>query len=113
LDDSADKIAASKQSIGRRVYKIRNTLVHQEDYEDRDPLDLENENWSELIKFLCESIKYLYGNYRADIDIRQSSILNEVTSSTLALILTPSTGDLSLVPTPPNTFNASPIRVDG
>jgi hypothetical protein len=104
LDDTEDKLAASKQSIGRRVYKIRNTLVHQEDYEDRDPLDLENENWSELIKFLCESIKYLYGNYKSDIDIRQTLISTDVPGSPLALATTPLTGDISLTSTSSNTL---------
>ncbi|WP_207285695.1 hypothetical protein [Pseudomonas sp. FW300-N2A2] len=112
LDGAEDKLTASKQSIGRRIYKIRNTLVHQEDYEDRDPLDLENENWSELIKFLCESIKYLYGNYRSDLDIRQTTTSTEVTGSSFTLALIPSTSEQTFTPISPDAFNDLPARVD-
>lgn len=67
LDASTGKVNTSKQLIGRRIYKIRNTLVHQEDFEDRSPLALENENWSNLVKFLCSSIIYLYTTYSSEL----------------------------------------------
>jgi len=67
FDSSAEKSNSSKEAIGRRIYKIRNTLVHQEDFEDRSPLNLDNENWPALIKYLCPIIVHLYTHFRHEL----------------------------------------------
>lgn len=54
-------------NIATRIYKIRNQLVHQADYEDRTPLDLKNENWPALIELLIELISYLYSSHQLEI----------------------------------------------
>lgn len=58
--------AVSKSAIGRRIYKIRNTLVHQEDYEDSSPLTLTESCWPAIISYLAIIIAELYSNFAAD-----------------------------------------------
>lgn len=75
----------SKSAIGRRIYKIRNTLVHQEDYEDSSPLFFTKSCWPVVISYLAVIILDLYSNFSADaefnylIDPSIGSIGEEVT----------------------------------
>ncbi|MBM6447232.1 MULTISPECIES: hypothetical protein [Pseudomonas] len=57
----------TKPQVGRRIYKIRNQLIHQEDYEDREALDLENENWADLIMAMCDIVCELFASFKAEI----------------------------------------------
>lgn len=56
------------EKISRRIYKIRNILVHQEDYEDPSRLTLTQECWPVLVDFLVEVAIDLYTKYAADAD---------------------------------------------
>lgn len=58
---------ASSNSYGRRIYKIRNYLVHQEDYEDETPLDMADEDWPVVTAYLLDVVRYLYMSWSKDI----------------------------------------------
>lgn len=49
-----------KSAIGRRIYTIRNTLVHQEDYEDNKPLHLTQECWPILVDYMIDFAAHAY-----------------------------------------------------
>ena len=63
-----DILNVTKSTIGRRIYKIRNTLVHQEDYEDPIPLQISNLCWPIIISYLTAIIAELYSNFSVDAD---------------------------------------------
>lgn len=48
------------EAIARRVYKIRNMLVHQEDYEDPSPLHITEKCWEDIIDFMFFVVSELY-----------------------------------------------------
>lgn len=58
---------AGSNSYGRRIYKIRNFLVHQEDYEDDTPLELADEDWPIITAYLLDVVRYLYLSWSKDI----------------------------------------------
>ena len=60
--------SVSKSAIGRRIYKIRNTLVHQEDYEDPSPLIFTSACWPVIVSYLAAIIAELYANFAADAE---------------------------------------------
>ncbi len=60
--------AAGQARFGERVYKIRNQLVHQEDYEDPTPLDLPHDSWRPTCLYLVAVLKRLYSDNESDID---------------------------------------------
>jgi len=51
-----------------RVYRIRNQIVHQFDYEGRVPLKIPTSVWPVLALYLCEIVRFLYSTYAADLD---------------------------------------------
>lgn len=55
-------------AIGRRFYKIRNLLVHQEDYDDPAPIDFTTQCWPTLNITLANLINDLFSRYPADLD---------------------------------------------
>lgn len=65
-DLNFDEIGAD--SIGRRIYKIRNILVHQEDYDDTSKIDLTQDCWPTLVEYLLEISIDLYSRYPTDAD---------------------------------------------
>lgn len=62
-----DVKAATSAVIGRRIYKIRNMLVHQMDYDDPTPIVIGTECWPILVSYLLAIIKNIYGNHYGDI----------------------------------------------
>lgn len=56
-----------KKKLGRRIYKIRNQCVHQEDYEERVKTEVTNECWPKLTLLLFKTVHYFYSNFPADI----------------------------------------------
>ncbi len=48
-----DKI--NKLSFARRIYKLRNQVVHQFDYENRELLDVDATAWPTVTAYLCKS----------------------------------------------------------
>lgn len=59
---------AKKDAYGARIYKIRNQLVHQEDYEDPTPIDMPSECWLPICLYLSGIIKEIYTSKAHDID---------------------------------------------
>ncbi|MCY1744277.1 hypothetical protein [Ensifer sp. SL37] len=55
------------RTIGRRIYKIRNMLVHKEDFDDKAPLDLKEAIDEDIICFMVNICTHLYGNFGAEI----------------------------------------------
>ncbi|WP_412554502.1 hypothetical protein [Shimia sp. MIT1388] len=58
----------NNQAIARRIYKIRNILVHQEDYDDPSPINLTQECWPVLVDYLLDVTVHLYTTFGADAD---------------------------------------------
>jgi hypothetical protein len=58
----------SSDRFARRVYKIRNILVHQEDYDDPSDLLISSECWQPLIAFILEVAIRLYQKFSQDAD---------------------------------------------
>jgi len=56
----------NRATIGRRIYKIRNVIVHGEDFDDPTPLEFYETCWSELIAYLLEVTYSLYVENAAD-----------------------------------------------
>lgn len=52
--------------VAERIYKVRNQLVHQEDYEERVPLLIDQSFWPEAVEFLVELIEELYSSNASD-----------------------------------------------
>lgn len=52
--------------VAERIYKVRNQLVHQEDYDERTPLVLDKDFWPEAIEFLVDIIDDLYSSNASD-----------------------------------------------
>ena len=57
---------AESRVFGRRIYKIRNFLVHQEDFEDSTPLEISDDCWPVLVKYLVQIMENLYRIYALD-----------------------------------------------
>ncbi|RYE15298.1 MAG: hypothetical protein EOP45_18625 [Sphingobacteriaceae bacterium] len=60
--------SASQSTFGRRVYKIRNLLVHQQDYDDTAPLDIQDVQWEAVISFMCEIVDDLYSRFSTELN---------------------------------------------
>jgi hypothetical protein len=58
---------ATSAAFGRLVYKIRNGIVHQKDYEDQEPVHIGSQEWPILASYLCDLLNYLYTNFAADL----------------------------------------------
>lgn len=56
-----------KSAVGRRIYKIRNFLVHQEDYEDPTPVRIDEAGWTVLVDFMLAVVESVYKNYGSDV----------------------------------------------
>ena len=54
-------------AIGRRLYKIRNQLVHQQDHSKRSATEIRSHEWPILCEYLCDIIYLLYSNYSTDM----------------------------------------------
>ncbi|MBP7816191.1 MAG: hypothetical protein KA085_08705 [Phenylobacterium sp.] len=59
---------ANKDKYGERIYKIRNELVHQEDYEDPTPIEIPKNFWLPICLYLSGILKELYTSRAPDID---------------------------------------------
>ena len=59
---------ATNQVMARRIYKVRNILVHQEDYEDPDLLKMTQECWPILVDYLLDVCLDLYVTNGSDAD---------------------------------------------
>lgn len=53
-------------SVAERIYKIRNQLIHQEDYEERSRLTINDDFWPVSLDFLIDISTILYATYAAD-----------------------------------------------
>jgi hypothetical protein len=53
-------------AIGRRIYKIRNVQVHQEDYDDPSPLEISPECWPVVVQYMIVVAVRLYQENGAD-----------------------------------------------
>jgi len=69
-------------AIGRRIYTIRNTLVHQEDYEDDQPLNLTQECWPILVDYMIDFAARVYRENISDVGF---SYLLEVAEDPVSL----------------------------
>jgi hypothetical protein len=58
---------AKAAAFGRMVYRIRNGIVHQRDYEDEEPIYITSREWPILANYLCELLYYLYTNFSGDL----------------------------------------------
>lgn len=58
LDSHSDRSA-----IGRRIYKIRNQLVHPEDYTDRSVLNTPESEFRLLSTYLCAIALRIYSDF--------------------------------------------------
>jgi hypothetical protein len=64
----SDTIASEKAaSIGRKIYKIRNILVHKEDFEDNMPLNPREVIDERLLSFCCDVAAEIYSRFQGDI----------------------------------------------
>jgi|GEM_PF-3477240 len=52
--------------VAERIYKIRNQLIHQEDYEERTRLTIDDDFWSVSLNFMTDVGVTLYSTYAAD-----------------------------------------------
>lgn len=69
---------ASKGKFGERIYKIRNQLVHQEDYDDPVPVEIPKGCWLPICLYLTNVLKELYTQKAHDIDYRFELEANEL-----------------------------------
>lgn len=53
----------NRSAIGRRIYKIRNQLVHPEDYTDGSVLEVTEQEFRDLSLYLCDVISRIYNVY--------------------------------------------------
>lgn len=54
-------------AFAKRVYKIRNQLVHQQDYDSPEPVNLDEAVWLSLALYLCKIIDILYSKFAVDL----------------------------------------------
>lgn len=59
---------AGADKYAERIYKIRNQLVHQEDYEDPVPVPIEIADWEPICLYLAGIVEAIYINRSRDID---------------------------------------------
>lgn len=59
---------AGANKFGERIYKIRNQLVHQEDYEDPVQLPIDQDEWAPLCIYLASVVEAIYVSRARDID---------------------------------------------
>lgn len=52
--------------VAERIYKIRNQLIHQEDYEERSRLLIDDGFWPVSLDFMADIALALYSTYSAD-----------------------------------------------
>ncbi|GFO55578.1 hypothetical protein GMSM_25850 [Geomonas sp. Red276] len=57
----------SMRALGRRLYKIRNECVHQEDYEDLVKTNTSISCWQNLTELLYKVVYYFYTKYSSEI----------------------------------------------
>jgi hypothetical protein len=57
-----------KPTFGRKIYKIRNVLVHRHDHDDSTDEQLSDNDWSHLTAFMCDVVTYLYQHNHQEID---------------------------------------------
>ena len=58
---------AGQRSFGERIYKVRNQLVHQEDYDDPNPLELPQDCWHPMCLYIIDVLERLYYDNQVDI----------------------------------------------
>lgn len=63
-----DAAEVKPEHIARRIYKIRNILVHQEDYDDTTHITITQECWPKLVHFLLIVTENLYRTYKLEAD---------------------------------------------
>lgn len=63
----------TRGAYGRRIYKIRNIIVHQEDYDDQEELVVGDADWSPLTEYLLDIVLYLYRSWRNDIPLSKAA----------------------------------------
>lgn len=54
--------------VAERVYRIRNQLVHQEDYEEKEVIVVPASLWPTIISMLTDVLISVYGVHAADVD---------------------------------------------
>lgn len=59
---------AEEKTFARRIYKIRNVLVHHEDFEDTAPIKFSNDDWPVIVDYLVRIAQRLYRNFYQDSD---------------------------------------------
>lgn len=59
---------ADSELISRRIYKIRNILVHQEDFDDPTPIRFTPTCWPSLNLYLVNILLDLYGRFAVELD---------------------------------------------
>lgn len=59
---------AGADKFGERIYKIRNQLVHQEDYEDPVLISIDQAEWEPLCIYLASVVEAIYVSRARDID---------------------------------------------
>lgn len=52
--------------VAERIYKVRNQLIHQEDYEERSRLNIDDDFWPVSLDFMIDISMRLYATYAAD-----------------------------------------------
>lgn len=57
----------SRGSLGRRIYKVRNGLVHHEDYEEPNKYKLDDAQWRFLSVYLGLALVQLHRKYERDL----------------------------------------------
>jgi hypothetical protein len=67
INNSDSEPMAKAAAVGRRLYKIRNILVHKEDFEDTNPIEPREVIDDELLVAFCKLAAEIYKNYHNDI----------------------------------------------
>lgn len=73
--DDFDFPTTEAKVFGRRIYKIRNILVHQQDHEDISPLEIFPNCWPSLVEYILDITLDLYSNHKSDCNFIYSSEL--------------------------------------
>lgn len=71
------KEEAHPRILGKRIYKVRNILVHQEDYEDHDPIMISDACWPVIIDYLISIVTNLYRKHSVDANFSHSVGIQE------------------------------------
>ncbi|WP_157772181.1 hypothetical protein [Zobellella denitrificans] len=58
-----------RRSLSMDVYRVRNQSVHQADYEHKDNIVLNVQDWQLITKFMYRVVKYFYSEYKKDISV--------------------------------------------